>query len=100
VAGATLQPARAKAIRDISDDQFANLMRLVSLLTPTGLDTLTAFINLTDDEFKQLMTAGGLTARVEELENWREAGLTLDDLKSLKGKRWSRKTDKTDPTTH
>jgi hypothetical protein len=100
LAGGTLQPARAKAVRDISDDQFANLMRLVSLLTPTGLDTLTAFINLTDDEFKQLMTAGGLTARVEELENWREAGLTLDDLKSLKGKRWSRKTDKTDPTTH
>lgn len=102
LAAGTLQPARAKAIREISDDEFANLMRLIGLLTPTGLSTLEAFIKLTDDQFNLLMASGGLTARVEELEDWRKTGLTLDDLKSLKGKTWKRadKPAKTGPTTH
>lgn len=102
LATGTLQPARAKAIREISDDEFANLMRLISLLTPTGLSTLEAFIKLTDEQFDQILTSGGLTARVEDLEAWRANGVTLEDVKFFKGKSWKRadKPATTDPTTH
>jgi len=102
LATGTLQPARAKALRELSDDEFANLMQLARMLTPVGLNTLDALIKLTDDQFNSILAAGDLAARIQELETWRADGVTLGDTKFFKGKSWKRadKPAETDPTTH